>query len=147
MAELQVEGDPEGDPSCIFCKIIAKEKEANVVFENSEFVCFTDHKPASTHHYLVVPRQHLRDPKSLTSEHIPVVEKMVGIGKEVLTSNGGTLEDARLGFHWPPFVLVRHLHLHVIAPTSAMGWFSRSVIFRENSFAFVTPGWLVDHLK
>ena len=42
-----------------------------------------------------------------------------------------------MGFHWPPFHLISHLHLHVISSTSQMGWISRG-IFKENSYWFVT---------
>lgn len=43
----------------------------------------------------------------------------------------------RMGFHWPPFTLVRHLHLHVIAPVSEMSVLSR-IMFASDSYWFVS---------
>lgn len=47
--------------------------------------------------------------------------------KELLRSKGVDLEDVSYGFHWPPFVSVKHLHMHAIAPMSKMSFISRLV--------------------
>ena len=135
------------DTNCVFCRIATKNAPAEIVYEDTEFVVFIDRKPASTHHYLVIPRHHIRDPGSLTGEHVSLVERMVEIGKQVLTERGGRVEEARMGFHWPPFILVRHLHLHVIGPESSMGWLSRNLVFRKDSFVFTSHTWLIEHLR
>jgi hypothetical protein len=43
----------------------------------------------------------------------------------------------RLGFHYPPFNSVQHLHLHAISPASSMSFVSR-LIFRPGSWWFVS---------
>lgn len=134
-------------PNCVFCKICSRESQAEIVYQDPDYVCFVDRKPASTHHYLVVPRRHLQDPRVLTSNHIPLVERMAEIGRQVLEERGGSKEEARLGFHWPPFILVKHLHLHVISPESEMGWLNRTVIFRKDSYFFSSPNSMINYLK
>ena len=77
--EPKDEGNPEGkspntsevaapppqpastDPRCPFCRIIAKELSSNIIYEDSDYVCFVDRSPVTTHHYLVAPREHIRD--------------------------------------------------------------------------------------
>lgn len=134
------------NPNCVFCRIIAKESPATILYEDEDYICFSDHRPAATHHYLIVPKNHIKDPKSLQQEHIPLIERMVEIGKKILSEQGGNVDEARIGFHWPPFIFVKHLHLHVVSPESSMGWFSRNILYRVDSFAFVSHTWMVDHL-
>lgn len=140
-------GVTDTNPNCIFCKISCKDSPAEILFEDSDYVCFVDRKPCSTHHYLVVPRQHIQDARSLTSSHVPMLERMAAIGRQVLEQRGGSFEEARLGFHWPPIIFVKHLHLHVISPEGNMGWLNRNVIFRKDSLVFTSPAYTINYLK
>lgn len=45
-------------PDCIFCKIIAGEIPAAVIFQDDDVVAFCDALPAAEGHALVVPRAH-----------------------------------------------------------------------------------------
>lgn len=134
-------------PRCTFCRIITKQLHSEIVYEDSEYICFTDRSPASTHHYLVVPRQHIRDARALSTDQLPIIERMAELGKRVLAERGGSVDDVRMGFHWPPFLMVRHIHLHVISPASQMGWLHRNIVFRQDSFAFTSPTATIDYLR
>ncbi|XP_057651379.1 adenosine 5'-monophosphoramidase HINT3-like isoform X3 [Diorhabda carinulata] len=124
------------DQNCIFCKIVCGEAPSEILFQNDEIIVFKDIKPASKHHYLVVPKNHIINVNHLvTKEDKLLVERLIEIGKKVLEENGGTIEDARLGFHLPPFNSINHLHLHVISPMSEMSFFSR-LIFKPNTWWF-----------
>lgn len=57
--------------------------------------------------------------------------------KTLLESRGVDVNDALYGFHWPPFISVKHLHMHAMAPASGMAFKSR-MIFRPNSLWFAT---------
>jgi histidine triad (HIT) family protein len=48
------------DPNCIFCKIVAKEVPANVVYEDDSFLAFLDINPQSPGHVQVIPKDHYR---------------------------------------------------------------------------------------
>ena len=133
------------DVNCVFCQIV--ETPTELLYEDAEFVCFRDIRPAAPHHYLVVPRRHMNNCKSLTHEDIPIVERMAEVGNQVLSQQGANVQNSRIGFHWPPFVFVGHLHMHVLSPVEEMSWFNRTVLFRQDSFAFVTATWLIDHLR
>jgi histidine triad (HIT) family protein len=46
--------------NCIFCKIVAKEIPANIVYEDDNFLAFVDIHPLSPGHVQVIPKQHYR---------------------------------------------------------------------------------------
>lgn len=46
--------------NCIFCKIIAKEIPAHIVYEDADFLAFLDINPQSPGHTLVIPKKHFR---------------------------------------------------------------------------------------
>jgi len=48
------------DQNCTFCKIVAKEIPANIVYENNDFLAFLDINPKSPGHTLVIPKTHYR---------------------------------------------------------------------------------------
>ncbi|KAM9798653.1 adenosine 5'-monophosphoramidase HINT3-like [Neosynchiropus ocellatus] len=109
------------EPDCDFCVIVNGQTGTEILMSDDELVCFRDVKPGAAHHYLVIPRTHIENCKSLQGKDIPLVERMKEMGLSVLLkSNVKDLEDIRLGFHIPPFNSVPHLHLHVLAPTSKM---------------------------
>jgi histidine triad (HIT) family protein len=45
---------------CIFCKIIAGEIPAEVVYETDDFIAFLDINPQAPGHTQVIPKQHYR---------------------------------------------------------------------------------------
>lgn len=85
-----------------------------------------------------------------------IVERMITAAKQVLSNNGCDLKDIRysvirdlylysflmfccfirMGFHWPPFYSIGHMHLHVISPVSSMSTLNRYVAFNP-SFSYV----------
>ena len=131
--------------NCIFCQIAAKEKDTTIVYEDDNITVFPDIRPAAKHHYLVIPKTHVGNPKSLSREDVGLVERLITVGKQVLQERDADTTDARLGFHWPPFNSVQHLHLHVISPVSEMGFIGRHV-YRPDSWWFVTASWLLEFL-
>ncbi|XP_065892806.1 adenosine 5'-monophosphoramidase HINT3-like [Dysidea avara] len=133
--------------TCVFCQIVSGKKDTELLYNDDQYVCFRDIRPVSQNHYLVVPIAHHPEAKYLAKEHIGMVRRMIEVGQSVLKTQGGDLEDCRMGFHWPPFTSVKHLHLHIISPVSEMSFLNKHIVYRPNSFAFVTHDWLVNRLE
>ncbi|XP_035666322.1 histidine triad nucleotide-binding protein 3-like [Branchiostoma floridae] len=131
---------------CIFCTIArGEEPKTTLLHEDERFVAFRDRSPAAAHHYLIIPKEHMGNPATLTNKDIPLVESLAEVGNKVLQEQGGNMEDKRLGFHWPPFNSIDHLHLHVLSPDSQMGFLSR-LVYRP-AFWFVTIDKLLERLQ
>ena len=70
---------------------------------------------------------------------MPIIDIILFVFCQVLNNLGRgskDIEDFMCGFHWP-IVSVRHLHMHVIAPTAAMNFFKRIEFSRKYFFGTV----------
>lgn len=54
--------------------------------------------------------------------------------------------ELSLGFHWPPFNSVGHLHMHAIAPVSKMGFLQRQM-FKKDSFWYREADVVIESLR
>lgn len=51
--------DGEDTMDCLFCKIIAREIPADIVFESDSLLAFRDINPQAPTHILVIPKEHV----------------------------------------------------------------------------------------
>ncbi|KAK3809149.1 MAG: HIT-like domain-containing protein [Benniella sp.] len=82
--------------------------------KDDEIAAFQDINPSAETHILVVPIEHIRNVKFVTTEHMGLLEKMRQKAIELLKERGHEPEVSKLGFHVPPFHSIDHLHLHVL---------------------------------
>jgi histidine triad (HIT) family protein len=106
--------DQDGD-RCVFCRIVAGEEEASMVFSDERVVAFMDLGAITPGHVLVVPRVHavgLEDLDEDTGTHIWRVGHRIGraLRRSGLRCEGVNvfLADGKAAFQE-----VFHFHLHV----------------------------------
>ena len=139
--------------SCVFCRILNREPDTNgrltaILFEDELVVAFRDIRPATNHHYLVIPKNHVTNPKSLTVDDRDLVLHLHRVGNQLLDERGAALEPNTrlLGYQWPPFNSVPQLHLHATGYVTSMGIMAKAVYMR-NAPWFATHDWLLDRLS
>ena len=96
----------EADPSNIFARILRGDAPAAVLDDDGELFSFKDRNPASTLHYLVIPRRFIRDASRLTAEDLELVGQIEAKARLLIQRDVGHTFDPTelaLGFHWPPW--------------------------------------------
>ena len=97
---------------CIFCEIASKDAEAEVIFENENFVAFLDINPVNYGHTLVVPKKHfdnfLTIPTDDLSELTKITQYLAGAvkralkadGFNIISNNGNSAGQSVFHFHY-----------------------------------------------
>jgi histidine triad (HIT) family protein len=100
---------------CIFCKIIAGDIPATLLFEDDDIIAFNDISPQAPKHILVIPRRHITGPDTLTKADHTLIGKLVVKGTE-LAAKAGLDDGFRLVMNNGENAgqTVFHLHLHVL---------------------------------
>jgi diadenosine tetraphosphate (Ap4A) HIT family hydrolase len=115
-------GGQADDNPTVFGAILRGELPAVCLAETDRLLAFLDRYPKAPFHALVIPKRFLPSVFDLTQADLPMLYDMKAMAEQVLEERGYPLSDSRLVFHVPPFNSVQHLHLHVLAPASEMGW-------------------------
>lgn len=100
---------------CLFCKIVAGEIPAQIVYEDHEIMAFRDIAPVAPQHILIIPKKHITGPSSITEEDEELIgrlmrrasliaaENEIGDAFRLVLSNGAGAGQ-----------LVFHLHMHIL---------------------------------
>lgn len=103
--------------ACIFCKIVAGEIPANVVFKNESVTAFTDLNPQAPTHILVIPNQHIGSVDDLVDDETAnAVASCLRAAREIAQAHALT-GGYRLVTNTGPDAgqSVPHLHFHLLA--------------------------------
>lgn len=101
---------------CIFCRIIAGEIPADVVFQNDEVVAFRDIHPQSPKHILIAPRSHIASLTEVTDQHQGLLGKLLLVSQKIAEKENIAARGYRLTINSGADggQLVPHLHLHLL---------------------------------
>jgi histidine triad (HIT) family protein len=103
------------DPNCEFCRIIRRDAEAHIVWEDDAALAFLPLAPAVAGHTLVVPKQHINDYWTADEgvvRHLAVAVLVVGRGIQTALSPDGMNLITSAGE--AASQTVYHLHVHVV---------------------------------
>lgn len=113
---------------CIFCRIISKENEAEIVYEDEEIVAFKDVCPAAPVHLLIIPRRHIPTLADLKAEDTMLMGRLLSVANDLARAFNLDKSGYRVVINCGKEggQLVYHLHLHllggkVLSPAIAEG--------------------------
>ena len=100
---------------CIFCNIVNKKSEAEIIFEDENILAFLDIQPINYGHALIVPKKHYDNILTVPSDEIAEIMKATqfiagavkrGVnadGFNIISNNGDSAGQT-----------VYHFHFHII---------------------------------
>ena len=73
---------------CIFCKIIAGDIPADIIYQDDDLLAFNDINPQAPKHFLVIPRQHIKGPVAIGAAEEVIMGKILRKGAELARDQG-----------------------------------------------------------
>jgi len=108
---------------CLFCKIVAGQVPATIVFQDDHLVAFKDITPRAPTHVLIVPRRHIASLNDLSAGDDALVGEMVRAAAAIATEQGLADRGYRTVFNCNADAgqTVFHIHLHLLGGRT-MAW-------------------------
>ena len=108
---------------CIFCKIIAGDIPAEIVYQNDDVLAFRDLNPQAPLHVLVIPKKHIATINDMTATDAELVGKLYLAAQQIARQEGVADDGYRTVMNCNELAgqTVFHMHLHVLAGR-AMNW-------------------------
>ena len=107
--------DPSFNEDCIFCKIVAREAEATIVYEDPETLSFLDVHPLNPGHTLVIPKKHYANMLEMpTDEAGRVFATVAKVMKSVRKVSGADGISVGQSNGKAASQEVFHMHVHII---------------------------------
>jgi histidine triad (HIT) family protein len=108
---------------CLFCKIVAREIPASIVYEDERVLAFNDINPQGPTHVLVIPKKHIATLNELAPGDDPIVGELVRRAAAIARDRGLAAGGFRTVFNTNRDAgqTVFHVHLHLIGGRS-LSW-------------------------
>ena len=108
---------------CLFCRILAGEIPADIIYESDTTVAFRDINPQAPTHVLVIPRQHIATINDIEPGDAAIVGSLYTAAKEIAAAEGVADDGYRavMNCNEGAGQSVFHIHLHVLGGRP-LGW-------------------------
>ena len=101
---------------CLFCKIIAAEIPAEIVYESPDAIAFRDINPQAPTHVLIVPRRHIATINDLENSDTDAVGQLFLAARDIASQEGFADDGYRVTMNCNAAAgqTVFHIHLHLL---------------------------------
>ena len=101
---------------CIFCKIINKQIQSEIIYEDSEIIAFKDIEPVAPVHVLVVPKKHISSVMDLSKEDEALIGKIYSVIQKLAVELGIEKDGFRVVTNCGENAgqTVKHIHFHLL---------------------------------
>ena len=101
---------------CLFCKIVARDIPADIIYESESAIAFRDINPQAPTHVLVIPRQHIATINDLDEADRSLVGDLYLAAQQIAAEEGIAESGYRavMNCNEGAGQSVFHIHLHVL---------------------------------
>ncbi len=107
---------------CLFCKIVNKKEDSEIVYEDDKVLAFENIRPLAPVHVLVVPKKHISTVNDINKEDKELLGHMWAVMKEVAANKNVKEEGYKVAVNVGEGggQEIFHLHYHLLG-----GWESQ----------------------
>jgi len=100
---------------CIFCKIINKEKESTIIYEDDKIIAVKDIYPKAPVHFLIIPKKHILSVDQLKAEDKTLMGEMILTAKKIAREKNLKGYKLIINVGREGGQIIDHIHLHLLS--------------------------------
>jgi histidine triad (HIT) family protein len=102
--------------ACLFCKIVQKEIDAEILYEDDSVTAFRDVNPQAPVHVLIVPKTHIATVNDFRAEHRELLSQLMLAASKIARDQGVEEDGYRLVLNCQEGAgqSVFHVHMHLL---------------------------------
>ena len=102
---------------CVFCRIVARESPADVVYEDDHVLAFKDIYPKAPVHVLIVPKRHIASIMAMEPADAELIGRCLVAARRIGEQSGFAERGYRVTVNCGPDggQVVYHVHFHFTA--------------------------------
>jgi histidine triad (HIT) family protein len=98
--------------SCLFCKIIGREINSEIIRENDNVIVIKDINPKAAVHYLIIPKKHFENLLTLDDDDKQMAHSIMAMARDLgkslkepqafnlISNNGAAVGQSVFHSHW-----------------------------------------------
>lgn len=104
------------NPDCLFCKIVAGDIDADIVYQTDQLLAFRDLNPQAPTHVLIIPRRHVATINDIAVADATEVGLLFAAAARIAEDEGIAADGYRVVMNCNAAAgqTVFHLHLHLL---------------------------------
>ena len=108
---------------CVFCRIVAGEIPADILYQDEEMIVFHDINPLAPTHLLIIPKKHIPSLAQLSEADSSLIGDMVKTANQLAKREGIAESGYRIVMNCGKQggQLVPHLHIHLLGGRQLSG--------------------------
>jgi len=101
---------------CVFCRIVAGEIPAEIVYQDKALLAFRDINPQAPTHILIIPKSHIASLAEITAKHQALMGRIILLARDLAEKEGVSGRGYRLSVSTGADggQLVPHVHFHLL---------------------------------